>query len=226
LELQYHLQAGDLDVIKKWADERVFDFSDVQYNEEMYILYARYLVKARESKKAVEICQHLIDHYKATGSEIGLASVLGDQAVAYMQSGMKAEALKNIARMMEFNQIEGAAVPILRKGPVMLELLKIALQRGIQSERIRKLLDEIQKKFPEHDRSKKEGGGRYLTEHLTGREIEILKMLDSGRSSTEIARQLVVAVSTVRTHIKNIYNKLGVGHRIEAVRKARELHII
>ena len=65
-----------------------------------------------------------------------------------------------------------------------------------------------------------------LGESLTERELQVLRLLASSMTSSEIARELYVAPSTVRTHIKSIYSKLYVNRRMEAVQRARELGII
>jgi DNA-binding NarL/FixJ family response regulator len=57
---------------------------------------------------------------------------------------------------------------------------------------------------------------------LTAREVEILTLLMTPRSVSEIAAELCIATSTLRTHLRNIYDKLGVHSRIEAVSLARE----
>jgi two-component system, NarL family, response regulator LiaR len=54
---------------------------------------------------------------------------------------------------------------------------------------------------------------------LTGREVEVLRCLTRGRQYKEIADELGVTIETVRQHIKNIYRKLNVNSRIEAVVK-------
>ncbi|BBG01100.1 MULTISPECIES: LuxR C-terminal-related transcriptional regulator [Pseudonocardia] len=56
---------------------------------------------------------------------------------------------------------------------------------------------------------------------LTGRELEILRMLDVGRTNQQVARSLSVTVNTVKWYLKNIYGKLGAGNRTEAVSVAR-----
>lgn len=66
----------------------------------------------------------------------------------------------------------------------------------------------------------------HLPEQLTVREDEILQLLAQRRRDKEIATELVISTETVKTHLKNIYQKLGVHDRSEAVRKARELHLI
>ena len=61
---------------------------------------------------------------------------------------------------------------------------------------------------------------------LSERELEVLRMIDAGLSNQEIADRLVVAYSTVKTHINNLYNKLGVNSRVQAVTRARELKLL
>ena len=65
-----------------------------------------------------------------------------------------------------------------------------------------------------------------LTEPLSQRELEVLRLLNTELSGPEIARELVIALSTVRTHTKNIYNKLNVNNRRAAVKRAVELNLI
>jgi LuxR family maltose regulon positive regulatory protein len=63
-------------------------------------------------------------------------------------------------------------------------------------------------------------------EQLSPRELEVLRLLASGLSNQQIAGQCVVSENTVKTHIKNIYEKLAVSSRTQAVSKARELGLI
>lgn len=65
-----------------------------------------------------------------------------------------------------------------------------------------------------------------LPEPLTERELTILRYLQSILSNVEIAAELSLSVNTVKTHVRNIYRKLDASRRREAVRRARELHLI
>ena len=65
-----------------------------------------------------------------------------------------------------------------------------------------------------------------LIEPLSAREQEVLRLLAAGLASPEIARALIIGVSTVRTHIKNIYGKLGVHGRIQSIERARALGLL
>jgi LuxR family maltose regulon positive regulatory protein len=65
-----------------------------------------------------------------------------------------------------------------------------------------------------------------LIEALSQRELDILRLFKTELSGPEIAQELVIALSTVRTHTKSIYNKLNVNSRREAVKRAIELGLI
>ena len=65
------------------------------------------------------------------------------------------------------------------------------------------------------------GRSNALVEPLSERELEVLRLLAAGLESPEIARELLISVSTARTHIKNIYGKLGVHGRVQAIERAR-----
>jgi ATP/maltotriose-dependent transcriptional regulator MalT len=61
---------------------------------------------------------------------------------------------------------------------------------------------------------------------ISERELEVLARLAAGQSNKEIARDLQVSPNTVKSHVANLFTKLEVGRRTEAIRKGRELGII
>ncbi len=65
-----------------------------------------------------------------------------------------------------------------------------------------------------------------LAEPLTGRELEVLRLLAAGRSNQRIAHDLVVALDTVKKHVTHVLGKLGAANRTEAVARARQLGLI
>src|SRR5207237_9589722 len=65
-----------------------------------------------------------------------------------------------------------------------------------------------------------------LVEPLTAREREVLQLVLDGASNREIACRLIVTVNTVKKHIMNIYGKLNVRSRVQAIMKAQALHLL
>jgi LuxR family maltose regulon positive regulatory protein len=68
--------------------------------------------------------------------------------------------------------------------------------------------------------------GRYDARRLSPRELELLRLLASGLSTSEIADQLFITTGTARNHLKNIYGKLEVHSRVQAIERARALNLL
>lgn len=62
--------------------------------------------------------------------------------------------------------------------------------------------------------------------NLTAREYEILKLLTQGRSNAEIADSLFLSLSTIKTHVSNLFVKMDVKSRTQAIEKAKRLRIV
>jgi LuxR family maltose regulon positive regulatory protein len=65
-----------------------------------------------------------------------------------------------------------------------------------------------------------------LLEPLTAREADVLRYLPSNMSNADIAGELFVSVNTIKYHVKSIYRKMGATQRRDAVRRARQLHLL
>ncbi|MGH3147636.1 MAG: helix-turn-helix domain-containing protein [Rubrobacter sp.] len=79
--------------------------------------------------------------------------------------------------------------------------------------------------YPEVE-SEDEGALQRLEDPLSERELEVLGLLASGKTNSEVARELFVSVGTVKSHTGNIYRKLGAKNRAEALARARELKLL
>lgn len=65
-----------------------------------------------------------------------------------------------------------------------------------------------------------------LTEPLTDRELEVLRLMASGSSNQDIADQLFIGLGTVKHHVRAIFGKLGAKDRVQAILMAQELNLV
>lgn len=61
---------------------------------------------------------------------------------------------------------------------------------------------------------------------ISNRELEVLELIATGNSNAEIANQLFLSVSTIKSHISNLFSKLDVKNRVQAIEKAKKLSLI
>jgi LuxR family maltose regulon positive regulatory protein len=70
------------------------------------------------------------------------------------------------------------------------------------------------------------GSAAGLLEPLSARELEVLRLVATGRSNRQLANELFVTVGTVKSHLHTISGKLGAANRVEAVARGRELGLL
>jgi LuxR family maltose regulon positive regulatory protein len=184
-------------------------------------LRARLLLKQNRLDEALAVMERTLPEALETPS---LESVRLDvlQALAHYLKKDEARALTALRRALEQAELENRVEDFVREGQVMEKLLQRAQAKAITPKFTRQLLEAFQER--------REPGvaplGELFVEALSGRELEVLHLLNSHLSVPEIAGELYVSANTVRTHIKNIYGKLGVHRRSMAVHRARELGLL
>jgi DNA-binding CsgD family transcriptional regulator len=137
------------------------------------------------------------------------------------------EALEALAHSLELAEPEGYIRIFIDLQEPMAQLLSLAIQKGIYPEYARQLMAT----FPSSTTLPGalfniERNNLALVEPLSQRELEVLRLLETELSGPEIAHELVISLSTVRTHTKSIYSKLNANNRRAAVKRAEELHLI
>ena len=109
----------------------------------------------------------------------------------------------------------------------MARLLLGALRRGIAPDYVRRLLSVFPAVASERpDPSNARAAGSDLIEPLSERELEVLRLVAEGLTNPEIASRLYLTVNTVKVHARNIYGKLNVHNRTQAVGRARQLGLL
>ena len=140
---------------------------------------------------------------------------------------------------LQLAQPENMLHTIIFLSPDIGRLLYKTLQHTAESEMLfthkRKLLEYIQKLlnafnthgeavFGEHLEA--ETAPAKLVKELTEKELEILRLMNSGLSNSDIARRLVISNNTLRTHLKHIYEKLDVHDLHQAIIRACEYRLV
>jgi LuxR family maltose regulon positive regulatory protein len=148
--------------------------------------------------------------------------ILALQALALQRQGDILPAVTALERALSLAKPEGYVRIFVDEGEPMAELLRHAAYRGIAPTYVAKLLAA----FELEGLAVSPSNLQPLIEPLSERELEVLRLLTTHLSSTEIADELVISVNTVRSHIKSIYSKLNVHSRMDAVQRARELELL
>jgi len=108
----------------------------------------------------------------------------------------------------------------------MAQLLSETAASGIMPEYCGKLLAAFEAEDQKSEEEFYLPPSQSLIEPLSPREIEVLQLIAQGLSNREISERLFLALSTVKRHNGNIYGKLQVRRRTEAVARARELGLL
>jgi LuxR family maltose regulon positive regulatory protein len=160
------------------------------------------------------------------------------QAIALGENGQIQKALELLIDILPLAEKENYIRIWLEMHPKVRELLVKALKEYETNYRNqsdystileygRRVLQSFEQKFV-HSPAKP-GDSRVVDlsfEELTNREQEVLSLLASGLTTSHIAESLTISSSTAKTHVRNIYQKLGVNSRKHAVDRAKELQLI
>jgi LuxR family maltose regulon positive regulatory protein len=142
------------------------------------------------------------------------------QALAYQAQGETRAALRPLERALALAEPEGYVRIFVDEGPPMAALLTAAVKARIAPHYASQLLTAFD---TAHTRTPSPQG---FVGPLSERELDVLRLLGTDLSGPDIARHLMVSLSTTRTHTQNIFNKLGVNNRRAAVRRAEELELL
>jgi LuxR family maltose regulon positive regulatory protein len=155
-----------------------------------------------------------------------LIDILLLQSMVYQKQSQSDKALKTLTHAFSLAEPGGVIWPFLELGPEMAGLLVRLRQKGVAQKYIARILAA----FPDDTKVGKHlqmasGVDSSLVEQLTPRELDVLALLARGLTNKEIAQQLVITPGTVRQHTNNLYKKLKVNNRLQAVAKASDLEI-
>ncbi|MGF1513745.1 MAG: LuxR C-terminal-related transcriptional regulator [Elainellaceae cyanobacterium] len=191
--------------------------------------------------QAIGLLDRLLETAEAKERTGSIIEILVVQALAYEAKGNLAGAIPSLERALILAEPEGYVRIFAESGTPMVSLLREAMTRSITPTYTERLLTALETWGKPQDDTPTAPAApaapaapvppfapapQPLIEPLSQRELEVLRLLNTELSGPEIARELVVALSTVRTHTKRIYSKLNVTNRRAAVKRASELNLI
>jgi LuxR family maltose regulon positive regulatory protein len=238
-QAQIQIVQGDLEAAERWVKERGLgqgidpaeldrqdDYVSFHIRKYEYLVYARVLIAQGHADRALPLLEAVLARMEQQGRTRLVIETVLLKALAWQTQGDTAQALIALTRALSLAEPAGFVRLFVDEGLPMARLLHEAAARGVAPEYVARLLAA----FPQLETPAYYAPGHaeqfQLVEPLSERELEVLQLLAAGLSNPEIARRLYVAVSTIRSHTKSIYGKLGAHRREEAVQRARELGLL
>ena len=198
----------------------------VSSREIIQTMLARAYLSQGEAEKALAVLEPLLPPAEAAGGLLRVVEVCLLKALTWQALGDAPAALASLERALTLAEPEDYVRLFLDEGPPLARLLYQAAEQGILPAYAGRLLTA----FPEAGAAPTPGrlstSPSPIVEPLTERERQILQLIAEGLTNKEIARKLVISVGTVKVHAHNIYGKLGVGSRTQAIAKARGMGLL
>ncbi len=225
LDVKMQWSAGNLAAVSAWAR----DFETRQttlvlslQNVAIYLMLARAWVIEARWPEARDLLRRVWAIVGATEMMRRKLETLILSALAYAGSQQSQKAGETLEEALALAEPEGYVRVFLDEGAGIIPLLQTIPLHSPWRGYARHLLAEHARteaaKYPARPGD--------LVEPLSARELEVLHLLETSMDIQQIAAHLFVAPSTVRTHVRNLYAKLGVGRRMEAIQRGKELKLI
>jgi len=196
-------------------------------NEAQYIVFARVLLAQKKYIDSMNLLQRLFKASVSGGRVSKMLEIQILQALALQAGNLEEECFTVLKRVLIQAEEKGFFQLFVQEGLEMARLLYDFSKKEGVTPYIKRLLSAFQGKETEPDASKDSiECNSVLIEPLSEREIDVLRLLANGLSRQEMAEKLFVSLHTVKTHLRNIYAKLGIHNRLQAINMARSLGIL
>jgi LuxR family transcriptional regulator, maltose regulon positive regulatory protein len=249
LKARIWIRQGKLDLAQQYLQSRKIQAdSEFRFPHQSELLALSRLFLARgDLESAASLLESMLHGSEVRGQTGEMISALLLQSLVCQAQGNLQYSLQSLRKALGLAEPEGYAQTFVDEGEPMLYLLAEAARQNIHSEYAGQLL----KAFPDFHKEQPSGAGSQiaaaliikpevesgksqrfqsekdgLLEPLSKREMEILRWIAEGCSNKEIAQKLYLSLRTVKYYSTNLYTKLGVDGRMQAVNRARELGLL
>jgi LuxR family transcriptional regulator, maltose regulon positive regulatory protein len=231
------LTSGEVAAAARWVGERGLGAGDepAYPREREYLALARVLLAEHAPGRALGLLDRLHAQAAAQQRTGSLIEVGALRALALADGGDLAAASASLAEALALAAPEGYVRVFADEGAPMARLLG-RLAAAQRTGRVvfpapvpQRYLDRLVRAFQPAAAAPpatRDTGRAGLAESLSGRELEVLRLLAAGRSNQQIADELVVTLATVKKHVGNVLGKLAAANRTQAVARARVLGLL
>jgi LuxR family maltose regulon positive regulatory protein len=228
-EARIHVARGDLAAVARWAarQQSMTDFGRDLYTAHSGLIVARLFSAQRRYGEALPVLERVLQSSESVQAIDLVLEALVLEAMVFEAQHKTDLALNVLGRALALGQPRSYVRIFIDEGAPMGDLLRQAAARGIAIEYVERLLTSLKEDQSRRERLHSSTLNPHpLSEPLTDRELEVLRLVTIGLSNEAIAGTLVISIETVKKHLKNIYGKLEVHNRVEAPNRARELGLI
>ena len=233
-EAEYALNRGHFAKASQWAGRFRSEPFTVPYLYYFPHLTLAKILMAQDTpdsrQQAAALLNQLYDFLTSIHNKQFQINVLALQAVHHDTMGEQSAALEKLTKALKLAEPSGFIRLFVDLGPQMLGLLKQLVKQNVALDYIIQIIaafrDDEQAVLQEAAIQPITSDQQPLVELLTNRELDVLDLLEKRLSNKEIAGNLFISPKTVKKHLENLYGKLNVNSRRQAVEKAAALGIL
>jgi LuxR family maltose regulon positive regulatory protein len=232
-QVKMWLVQGDWLAVDRWTatlENHLSSHDPFRFEDELtHITQARVFIAQKKLDEAIRLLSRLEENAQSDGRMGRLLETMILKALAMQRMGNTVQADIALTKCLTLAEPEGYLRIFLDEGqPMQMLLAKRLAHAG--ADPLREYAIHLLSQFnaeqqPITSEQEKASPTGNLVEPLSPRELEVFRLLRTDLNGPEIARECMVSMSTIRTHIQNIYAKLGVNNRRAAVRRAEELDL-
>ena len=236
LRARLQLLRGDLEGARRWVetfsgpppDQPIIWLEEPQVTRVRILLATGAESDLRMVQQILDVLEEITDRTHNTRFKI---EVLALRALALDRQGKTSQAETELKQALDLAQLGGFMRFFIDLGKPMQEMLRRLARQDHSGEMVIRILAAFQEEEKNLDGKVSRArqlspGNSPLAEPLTPREFEVLELLREPLSIKEIAQKLSISHATARRHTINLYGKLGVNRRWDAVARAEELNLL